>query len=160
LICGDRFWNNFQLLFDTVKKLYAVHVIECIIEGEARGADTMARLADNKLGIKVLPFPAHWDKFGKSAGPIRNRQMITEGKPTLVLAFHDDITKSRGTADMLRVAISVKIPARLFTTSGEVPADELPALLVAAAAAAHKSRPSTDIARLHKSASCQYRRAR
>ncbi len=44
--------------------------------------------------------PADWDKFGKGAGPIRNQQMIDEGKPDLVVAFPG----GTGTADMVKRA--------------------------------------------------------
>jgi hypothetical protein len=32
-------------------------------------------------------YKAKWDKYGKSAGPIRNKKMLDEGKPDLVFAF-------------------------------------------------------------------------
>lgn len=38
------------------------------------------------------------------AGPIRNKQMLLEERPDKVVAFHNDLSKSRGTADMLRQA--------------------------------------------------------
>lgn len=88
---------------------------DVVIEGEARGADTMAREAAEQLGIPVLPFPADWTRFGKAAGPIRNRQMLTEGKPTEVIAFHHDISKSRGTRDMVVQARKHGIPTAVYT---------------------------------------------
>ncbi len=42
----------------------------------------------------------HRDKYGKSAGSIRNQQMIDEGKPDLVVAFPGGF----GTKDMVRRA--------------------------------------------------------
>ena len=50
----------------------------------------------------VETYPADWDRHGKSAGPIRNRQMLAEGHPDLVVAFPD--TVSRGTWDMIGAA--------------------------------------------------------
>lgn len=90
--------------------LRAIHEtdgIEVLIEGEARGADLMSRQAALELGIpeeRILKFPADWAKHGRAAGPIRNRQQFNEGKPTLVIGFHLNIAKSKGTADMLEVA--------------------------------------------------------
>jgi hypothetical protein len=72
-----------------------------VIEGEARGADTFARLCAGVLGIEVLRFPADWEKYGRAAGPIRNSQMLKEGNPDVVVGFHHDIEKSKGTRDML-----------------------------------------------------------
>jgi len=45
--------------------------------------------------------PADWEKYGKASGPIRNRKMFKLGQPDLVLAFHNDIYKSKGTNDMV-----------------------------------------------------------
>jgi hypothetical protein len=58
-----------------------------------------------------MPFPADWGTFGKRAGPIRNKQMLEEGKPDLVIAFWDG--NSPGTKNMIDQAqakgISVKV---------------------------------------------------
>ncbi len=51
--------------------------------------------------MSVDKFPAAWDKYGKAAGPIRNQQMIDEGRPDFVIAFHSNVGQSRGTMDML-----------------------------------------------------------
>jgi len=109
LICGDRNWSDQQMIIETLSQLGRVCIIECVIEGEARGADTMARIAAETLGIYVLKFPANWGKYGRAAGPIRNQQMLDEGKPTLVLAFHNDIEHSRGTKNMVEKALKANI---------------------------------------------------
>lgn len=63
----------------------------------------MASDVAKELGFIVLPFPADWSRYGRAAGPIRNRQMLDQ-KPSLVLAFHSDIAHSKGTADTVREA--------------------------------------------------------
>lgn len=75
-----------------------------IIQGGARGADLIARDRCAYHDIKFQTFPAEWDRYGKAAGPIRNQQMLDEGKPDCVIAFHDDIENSRGTKDMVERA--------------------------------------------------------
>lgn len=114
LVCGDREWTNYKRIYSELKWIQILSNIECIIEGEARGADKLGRKAAEELNIKVLPFPADWDKYKKAAGPIRNRQMLKEGKPNLVLAFHSNIEKSKGTADMIDIAKKAGITTRLF----------------------------------------------
>jgi hypothetical protein len=120
LICGDRNWRNFHCIAYTLSYFATKHNVEVVIEGEAKGADTLGRVAAERFGIPVLKFPALWDKHGKAAGPIRNRQMLTEGKPTLVLAFHNDIANSKGTKDMVKAAMKAGIDTRVFTEKGEV----------------------------------------
>lgn len=117
LICGDRNWTDYfairNLLKTHMESTQSFHV-ECVIEGEASGADTFARIAATELGIKVLSFPANWKEHGKSAGPIRNTQMLVEGKPNLVWAFHDHITDSKGTSNMVVQSKKAGIRTVLF----------------------------------------------
>jgi hypothetical protein len=41
--------------------------------------------------------------------PKRNQKMLDDGKPTFVLAFHDDIDESKGTKDMVTRATKAKV---------------------------------------------------
>ncbi len=112
LVCGDRHWQDKDTILAVLAKLDNVEVI---IEGEAKGADTIAREVGEVYGIPVLPFPAEWGKFGKGAGPIRNKQMLKEGRPDLVIAFHANITESKGTKNMLEQARNRGIETRLYS---------------------------------------------
>lgn len=46
-----------------------------IVCGEAKGIDTLGKYFASVYHIPLISFPADWDKFGKSAGWIRNKQM-------------------------------------------------------------------------------------
>src|SRR5512146_256267 len=92
LVCGDREWDDFDLIYERMGGLPEGSVV---IHGGARGADKLAGRAAKERGHKVQVFVADWDKLGKSAGPRRNSQMLTEGKPDYVWAFHDDIENSK-----------------------------------------------------------------
>lgn len=110
LVCGDREWNDpgwIRMVLSTVKSV-AGSVI--VIEGECRGADRIARYIAEELELEVVPFPANWKKHGKAAGFIRNHQMLIEGKPDLVLAFHNYLENSKGTSDMIKQAENAGIP--------------------------------------------------
>ena len=53
---------------------------------------------------------AKWDELGRNgrkAGPIRNQQMLDEGRPSLVVAFPG----GRGMADMVRRARNAGVEA-------------------------------------------------
>lgn len=110
LCCGDRNWNNKNVI---VRELIKLPKDTIIIEGEARGADSQSRSAAEFLHLKVLKFYADWDKYGKSAGPIRNRKMLDEN-PDLVLAFHNDIENSKGTKDCVNEAKRRGIEVRII----------------------------------------------
>lgn len=105
LVCGDRNWSNRQFLYDTLDDLLEESETPIVvIHGAARGADTMAGEWGMSHKLLVLEYPAQWHVYGKSAGPIRNRQMLEEGKPELVYAFHQNIAISKGTKDMVAQA--------------------------------------------------------
>ena len=110
LICGDRDWSDRaaidQVLLDLKPTL--------VIEGDARGADRMAGEAADALGIEKLVFPANWDKYKRAAGPIRNQQMLDEGHPDLVIAFHDNLAESKGTRDMVRRSMKAGLAVLLY----------------------------------------------
>jgi hypothetical protein len=84
-----------------------------IIEGLATGADTLAGLVARELGCRLETFPAQWEIYGGAAGNIRNTQMLNVGIPDRVEAFHDHITSSRGTADMIKQALKAGLPVVL-----------------------------------------------
>ncbi len=97
LVCGDRNWSDGSAIRETITRFQP----KIVIEGCANGADKLAGIVGDELGIEVLRFPADWDKYGKAAGPIRNSQMLREGKPDVVIGFHYKIDESKGTRDML-----------------------------------------------------------
>ncbi len=103
LVCGDRNWTNQRPIRTMLLRLRRLGYTT-VVEGEARGADKMGRFEAEQLGLEVKPFPAYWDDFGKSAGFRRNQQMLDEGRPDLVMYFHNDLDNSKGTADMVRRA--------------------------------------------------------
>lgn len=102
LVCGSRDWEDEVELCRILDKLNAVFYIDEIIEGEQRGADLMARAWATDRGISPAPYPAEWRRYGKRAGAIRNRRMLAEGRPDLVVAF--PMPGSVGTWDMVGIA--------------------------------------------------------
>ncbi len=79
-----------------------------IIQGEARGADTLAKDWALRNKVMTLSFPANWKQYGKSAGYRRNTQMLEEGKPDMVIAFPG----GRGTKMMCEIAETAGITVR------------------------------------------------
>lgn len=137
LICGDRKWKDGDAIRREMLNLHYHNKNTCpidqftVIEGEAPGADSWGREISLELGIpkeNILKFPAPWSDikgkpdyqigtrrdYWKAADPYRNKQMLDEGKPDIILAFHSDITKSSGTLDMIKQANKAGIPVRLF----------------------------------------------
>jgi aspartokinase-like uncharacterized kinase len=98
LVCGGRNFDDRDAVFSALDELKPSFVIE----GGARGADTIAWLwAKRNLPSECrMSIEARWDKHGRAAGAFRNQQMLDEGKPDIVVAFPG----GKGTADMVRRA--------------------------------------------------------
>lgn len=113
LVCGSRDYADNRRLFETLDYFRAnsdAKSIE-IIEGCAPGADSAASDWATSRGQAVHHYPADWDRHGKAAGPIRNRQMLEEGKPDTVIAFFTDRNNpSRGTSHMVNIARAAGVP--------------------------------------------------
>jgi hypothetical protein len=99
LVCGGREYDDQEWVNFVLDRESATHQIELVMQGGARGADTLARLWAESRCVDCLTVPANWEKHGRSAGPIRNTRMLTY-KPDRVIAF----AGGRGTANMVKQA--------------------------------------------------------
>lgn len=98
LVCGGRDFND-QALFDRVMAPYK-SPDTVIIQGNAKGADSMAYWWALVNAGEEEHYQADWENEGKRAGILRNIRMLKEGKPDLVIAFPG----GKGTAHMVRIA--------------------------------------------------------
>jgi hypothetical protein len=101
LVCGGRDFGDYSLVCDTLNQLLPeINAGTTIISGAARGADALGERWAHAARADLERYPADWEAHGRSAGPIRNRQMLVEGKPDLVVAF----AGGKGTANMIKQA--------------------------------------------------------
>ena len=100
LVCGGRNYRDHVRVGSVLNKLHDEAGISLIIQGGARGADEMAFAWARANGVEEIQFDADWEAHGSFAGPMRNKRMLDEGRPDLVIAFPG----GRGTADMVRKA--------------------------------------------------------
>lgn len=106
LVCGGRNYWDQQAVFGVLSGLHHDQPISLLIHGGAKGADSLAGVWAYRNGVPCREFAADWEKYGKSAGPIRNRQMLDEGKPELVVAFPG----GAGTRHMIEAAARRGLP--------------------------------------------------
>lgn len=113
LICGSRDYKDVDPILWILYGMTYHSKNLVLVEGEAKGADIISReVAEHlnetfpDLNIEVRKYPAEWTKFGKAAGPIRNRQQFDSEQPDVVVGFNDNFEKSKGTRDMLDYAVS------------------------------------------------------
>jgi len=125
IIAGGRDFNDYELLKTSVLNILAELSSEQangitkitlpkesveIISGTARGADALGERFAAEFGLKVVRFPANWNKYKGAAGPIRNGQMAdyaigkTDGTicDGMLIAFYDG--NSPGTTSMIEIA--------------------------------------------------------
>jgi hypothetical protein len=103
LVCGSRYCDVdlSDLVWNFLSEFIPNDEPCTIIHGAARGVDTQAMIvADMLPNCKHLPFAADWHTHGRAAGPIRNKRMLDEGKPDVVIAFPG----GKGTANMVSQA--------------------------------------------------------
>ena len=84
-------------------------VISEVVSGTARGVDTFGEQWAQRNGVLVKRFPADWDKHGKGAGYIRNRQMGDYADA--LIALWDG--QSKGTKAMIEYMKSLGKPVHL-----------------------------------------------
>jgi hypothetical protein len=76
----------------------------------------MAKQAAIYYKQQYKEYPADWDRYGKGAGPIRNKQMLDENPDIeMVIAFHTNLTNSKGTKNMIDRAKRRNIKVCIFT---------------------------------------------
>ena len=114
IVAGGRDFNNYRLLsfhLGNMRKAILANDIADDMEivcGKAKGADSLGERWGKEHHVSVAEFPADWDRYGRSAGPKRNKQM-GDYADTLI-AFWDG--KSRGTLNMINY--SKKIGLNVF----------------------------------------------
>ena len=103
VVAGGRNFDNYELLKNKLDVLLSKKKEEgeeiVIISGGARGADSLGEKYAREKGLKLDVFKANWDKFGKRAGIIRNREMGENCDGVVV--FWDGV--SRGSKNMIEV---------------------------------------------------------
>lgn len=99
-IVGGRDFNDWKLFRAVITDVIEKPWETTVISGGARGADSMAKDIANNWGLGYIEFSADWDKYGKSAGFIRNRQIVDYCDK--LVAFWDG--KSKGTKHSIDLA--------------------------------------------------------
>ena len=97
VVCGSREWADAAPIRAHLYELQP----SIVIEGGALGADRLARIEAQGLGIHVATVAAQWERYRKAAGPRRNLAMI-DLRPDRVLAFW--VGGSPGTKHMIDLA--------------------------------------------------------
>lgn len=112
LIAGCRDFNDYgfakkyiDYYLSDIRKQYRI----IIISGGANGADKLGEHFADENKMKCEYCYPDWEKYGKSAGPRRNFEMVK--KSDYIICFWDG--KSRGTKSTIEFAQKLQKPLRI-----------------------------------------------
>lgn len=103
LVTGGRDYSDTDAVCAAFSREAETHIWTrsnaIVINGAARGLDTLVRDYCHSRGIPCADVPAQWGFYGNKAGPLRNGWMLLL-EPDFLMAFPG----GKGTADMVRRA--------------------------------------------------------
>lgn len=112
LIAGCRTFNNYAVAkqyinycISNIRKDYSL----TIISGGADGADKLGERYAEENGFEIEYYLPDWKKYGRSAGPRRNKEMVE--RADYIICFWDG--KSRGTASTVKYTQNCGKPLRI-----------------------------------------------
>lgn len=116
IVAGGRDFDDKRMLYNVLDRMFIPqdfvlpeHTLE-IVCGCAEGADYLGEHWAITNWAPVKYFPADWERYGKGAGMVRNREMA-EYSDALV-AFWDG--ESRGTSNMIQEALKHGLEVHVF----------------------------------------------
>lgn len=113
-IVGSRDYMHREKIREVVHWIASRAPEAIIVSGGARGVDSLAEAAAYECHLRCVVYPADWERYGKKAGFIRNKDIIAAADR--VIGFWDGVSK--GTAHSLRLARSTGKPLSVFGPEG------------------------------------------
>lgn len=105
---GCRYFTDYEFVESKLNEILRNNNFKILV-GDAKGIDSLIIRYAKEYNFEHTVFKADWDQHGKSAGPIRNREMIS--KADGLIAFWNN--ESRGTKNAIEEAskkgIKIKI---------------------------------------------------
>ena len=102
-VVGCRHYNNYSQAKDFIDQCICMMeptATLVFISGKCSGADMLGERYAEENGATLEYYPADWKKYGRAAGPIRNRQIVTAAD--YIICFWDG--KSKGTRSVIKYA--------------------------------------------------------
>ena len=99
-IIGSRNFSNYSFMKKCILNIIDVNIIDYIVSGGAKGADSLAETFAQEYNINTMIFKPNWQKYGRAAGVIRNTDIINNAD--IVIAF--PIGDSKGTYNSINKA--------------------------------------------------------
>ena len=111
-VVGCRHYENdceakeyIDFCISEIRKKYTL----IFVSGGCRGADSLGERYAAENGFETEIYPAVWGKYGRAAGPKRNKKIAEISD--YIICFWDG--KSRGTKSLLRFAAEAEKPVKI-----------------------------------------------
>lgn len=111
-VAGCRQYDNYEeakeyidFCICEIRKKYTL----IFVSGGCRGADSLGERYAAENGFETEIYPAVWEKYGRAAGPKRNKKIAEISD--YIICFWDG--KSRGTKSLLRFAAKAEKPVKI-----------------------------------------------
>jgi len=85
IIAGGRTYTFDARDLEILDALHVQYTFTEVVSGAATGADTCGAEWARSRELRVKEYPAEWGRYGRAAGPIRNKQMIDYIYPAGIL---------------------------------------------------------------------------
>lgn len=113
IIAGSRTVTE-QQVRDALEWCPWIGFVSCVVSGGAKGADQFGERWAIQQGLEIKQFLAEWGKYGKRAGPLRNK-MMAENADGLIAVWDGS---SRGTSSMIDLGQTAGL--RIFITRTDI----------------------------------------
>ncbi len=113
IIAGSRDFHDYGVLLFAVRAYADAGNLwpSEVVSGAATGVDALGERWASSVGFPVKRFPADWGKYGRSAGPRRNKEMSLYADGLLALW-----NGSPGTKNMISCMHALKKPVFVYRT--------------------------------------------
>ncbi|MBQ9082997.1 MAG: DUF2493 domain-containing protein [Clostridia bacterium] len=116
VVAGCRYYCNYEEAKEFIDRCISRIRMEytlVFVSGCCRGADALGERYAQEHGFLIERHPAEWERFGRQAGPIRNRCMVQCSD--FIICFWDG--QSTGTASLIDYAREMSKPIRIKNIS-------------------------------------------
>ena len=114
IVAGSRSFSDRSLMYKKLDYYLQKQDKVLIVHGGANGADKCAAMYAKERGIKTKVFLPNWDKYGKKAGILRNKEMFecaSQFQNRGCVVFWDG--ESRGTKNDIELSKKYNVPLRI-----------------------------------------------
>jgi hypothetical protein len=109
-VVGSRSYNDTEKIRLVLSTILEHHGKFIMVSGGCKGPDLIAETWAKENNIDTVIFLPNWKKYGRAAGPIRNKDIVNECN--YLIAFWDQ--KSKGTKSSIKQCEKTQTPYMIF----------------------------------------------